>query len=175
MKTDTDRKRLAIGDTVKIVAVDAEEQTKRLHDAVTHRALTIFENHGAAPGRELKDWNQAETELAGSRCSGQMKLDGSLWVNADAAFFEPGTIEIWVAPRKLTICGKSRVLRASFTARPGVPAEKGELIFHVIDLACEVDPSRVTAKFDDAASLEIVLGKVECETPANRETVAATA
>lgn len=173
MRTDTDRKRSCAGERVTIVAVDATEQAHRVQDAVAHRAFEIFESQGAVPGHEREHWQQAETELAGSRCSGQMQLDGSLWVSADAAFFEPGTIQIWVAPSKLTICGKPRVLRASSAARQGAPGEKDKLIFHVIELACEVDASHVTANFDDAASLEIVLRKAEPDTIANRERKAA--
>ena len=168
MRTDTDRKRPCAGDTIKIVTVDATEQSHRVQDAVAHRAFEIFESQGAVPGHEQEHWRQAEAELASSRCSGQMKLDGSLWVNADAALFEPDSIEIWVAPRKLTICGKPHVLRTSAASRE-VRCGKSELIFHVIDLACEVDPSRVTAKFDEAASLEIVLAKAEPQTLPNLE------
>ena len=175
MRTDTTRKRPGVDDTPKIIAVDAFEQTRRVQEAVGHRAFEIFESRGSIPGHELEDWRQAENELTSARCSGQMKLDGSLWVNADAALFELGSIEIWVAPRKLTICGKPRVLRASSAARQEGSSHKSMMIFHVIDLACEVDPSRVTAKFDDAASLEIVLGKAEAETPSNREMKAAAA
>jgi HSP20 family molecular chaperone IbpA len=174
MRTATDRKRPCAGDTVKILAVDATEQAHRVQEAVAHRAFEIFESRGAVPGHEQEHWRQAETELASPRCSGQMRLDGSLWVNADAALFEPDTIEIWVAPRRLTICGKPHVLRAS-AASQEVSCGKSEMIFHVIDLACEVDPSRVTAKFDDAASLEIVLAKAEPETLAKREKKAAAA
>jgi hypothetical protein len=164
MRTDTNRKRPGVGDTPKIVTVDALEQTQRVQEAIGHRAFEIFESRGSVPGHELEDWRQAETELTSARCSGQMKLDGSLWVNADAALFHPDTIEIWVSPRKLTICGRPHVLRSSSFARQEGPCHEGEMIFHVIDLACEVDPSRVTAKFDDAASLEIVLGKAGAET-----------
>jgi HSP20 family molecular chaperone IbpA len=168
MRIDTARKRPCAGDTVRILAVDATEQAHRLQDAIAHRAFEIFESQGAIPGHEQEHWRQAETELASSRCSGQMNLDGSLWVNADAALFEPDTIEIWVAPRRLTIYGKPHVLRAS-AAGQEVSCGKSETIFHVIDLVCEVDPSRVTAKFDDAASLEIVLAKAEPQALQNRE------
>lgn len=168
MRTDSERRRPCAGDTVKILPVDAIEQSHRVQDAVAHRAFEIFESQGAVPGHEQEHWRQAEAELASSRCSGQMKLDGALWVNADAALFEPDSIEIWVAPRRLTICGKPHVLRASAASRK-VPCGESELIFHVIDLACEVNPSRVTAKFDDAASLEIVLAKAEPQTLPSRE------
>ena len=164
MRRDATRKRPGFGDTPKIVAVDAFEQTRRVQEAIGHRAFEIFESRGSIPGHELEDWRQAETELTGARCSGQIKRDGSLWVNAGAALFQPDTTEIWVSPRKLTICGKPHVLRSSSVVRQEGPCRKGEMIFHVIDLACEVDPSRVTAKFDDAASLEIVLEKAGVET-----------
>ncbi len=175
MRIDTVRKRPDVMDIPRIVAVGATEQAHRVQDAVAHRAFEIFEGRGSISGHELEDWRQAETELTSGHCSGQMKLDGSLWVSADAAFFEPDTIEIWVAPRKLTISGKPHVLPSRSIARQEVPAGKDEMVFHVIDLACEVDPLHVTAKFDDAASLEIVLGKAEAETTSNRETNAVAA
>ena len=175
MRTETARRRPGVGDTVKIVAVDAHEQARRAQEAVGRRAFEIFESRGSLPGHELEDWRQAETELTSGHCSGQMKLDGSLWVNVDAALLEPDTIEIWVAPRKLTICGKPHVLPSRSIARQEVPVGKDEMVFHVIDLACEVDPSHVTAKLDAAASLEIVLGKAEAATTSNREMKAAAA
>lgn len=175
MSIYTNRKHPSPGGTVKIEAVSATEQAHRVQDAIAHRAFEIFQNQGAVPGHELEHWQQAETELASSRCSGQMVLEDSLWVSADAALFEPDSIEIWVAPKTLTICGKPHVLRASWAAGGNMAGSKGETIFHRIDLACEVNPARVNAKFDDAASLEIVMGKAGSEVAANREVRASAA
>jgi len=42
------------------------------------------------------------------------------------------------------------------------------MIFHVIDLTCEIDPSRVTAKIN-GSSLEILLRKADAVPEAERE------
>jgi hypothetical protein len=156
---------------VRIVAVDALEQARRIQEAVGRRAFEIFESRGSVPGRELEDWHRAETELTQARCSGQMKRDSSLWVETDPAIFEPGTIEIWVASRRITICGKPCVLHAV----AGKKHREPDLVFHVVHLTCEVDPSQVTAKVDNAVSLEIVLKRADAESSATQELAAATA
>jgi hypothetical protein len=109
---------------------------------------------------ELEDWREAEAELVRSCCSGRMSVDGTLWMGTDAAVFERGTIEIWVAPRRLTICGKPRAAKRSVgtvTERSGSYPDGG-MIFHVIELNCEIDPSRVTAK-TNGPSLDILWAK----------------
>ena len=72
--------------------------------------------------------------------------------------FEEGSIEIWVAPRKMTICGKPRVDKADARRKHIGSHPAGEMIFHALDLPVEIDPSHVTAKFNES-SLEIPLRK----------------
>ena len=72
--------------------------------------------------------------------------------------FEEGSIEIWVAPCKMTICGKPREDKADAHRKHIASHPGGEMIFHALDLPVEIDPSHVTAKFNES-SLEIPLRK----------------
>jgi hypothetical protein len=154
MRLEKARKHSRAGEELKVVAVDASEQTRRMQEAVARRAYEIFESRDSASWNELEDWRQAESELVRPRCSGQMMLDSTLWIGTDAAIFEEGTIEIWVAPRQLTICGKPRVAKEGAATRRSGSCPDKEMIFHVLELSCDVDPSRVTAKIN-GSSLEI--------------------
>lgn len=107
MRSERDRKRSRADEKPRVEVVNAIEQTRRVQEAVARRAYEIFESRGSAPWHELEDWRQAEAELVGPQCTGEISLDGTLWVSTDATIFEPGTVEIWVAPRKITICGKA--------------------------------------------------------------------
>ncbi len=168
------KKHRRVGERVKVVAVDASEQTRRVQEAVARRAYEIFERRGSGSRHELEDWRLAEAELVRPCCAGQMSVDGTLWVGTDAAVFEEGTIEIWVAPRRLTICGKPCVAKEGAATKKGGSCPVKEMIFHVVDLTREVNPPRVTAKIN-GPSLEILLGKANAEQETKREVKAAVA
>lgn len=108
MRVETAREHSRTGEQLKVVAVAENDQTRRVQEAVARRAHEIFDSRGSASWHELEDWRQAESELPRPRCSGQVSLNDTLWIGADAAVFEEGTIEIWVARRKMTICGGHR-------------------------------------------------------------------
>ncbi len=162
MRIETARKHSRTGEQLKIVAVNASEQTRSVQEAVARRAYEIFESRGAASWHELEDWRQAESELLRPRCFGQMSLNDALWIGADAAIFEVGTIEIWVAPRKMTIWGKPRVTKVDAHRKHIGSHPGGQMIFHALDLPVEIDPSHVTAKFN-GPSLEILLRKAQAK------------
>jgi hypothetical protein len=162
MRLEAARKHSRAGEKLKVVAVNANEQTRRVQEALARRAYEIFDSRGSASWHELEDWRQAESELVRSRCFGQMSLNGALWVGADAGIFEEGTIEIWVAPRQLTICGKPRVDQVDSHRKHIVSHPGGEMIFHALDLPVEVDPSHVTTTFN-GPSLEILLRKAQAK------------
>jgi hypothetical protein len=175
MLLEAERKHSRAEEKVKIAAVDANEQTQRVHEAVARRAFEIFESRGSASWHDLEDWRQAEAELVRPSCFGRMSVDGTLWMGIDATDFEEGTIEIWVAPHQLTICGKRRAEEGAAVAikRSG-PSPEEEMIFHVIDQTCEIDPERVTARIN-GPSLEILLRKAGAEPVEMREAKAAVA
>ena len=87
-----------------------------------------------------------------------MTLNGSLWLGTDASAFEEGTIEIWIAPRRITICGKPWIEKE----RAASGERCVEMIYHIVNLPLEVDPSGVTATFR-GPSLEIVLRKAQAK------------
>jgi Protein of unknown function (DUF2934) len=172
MRVETARKPSRTAEKLQIVAVNESEQTRRVQEAVARRAYEIFDSRGSASWHELEDWRQAESEVLRPRCSGQMSLNDALWIGADAAIFKEGTIEIWVAPRKMTICGKPRVDKADAHRKHIGSHAGGEMIFHALDLPVEVDPSHVTAKFN-GSSLEFLLRKAQSKPKQEARAVAA--
>ena len=87
-----------------------------------------------------------------------MPINGKLWLGTDPGIFKEGSIELWVAPHRLTVCGLPRAEDKAAPAGKGSGPE--EKIYEVIELRDEVDPARVTAGVR-SATLEIVLGKPE--------------
>lgn len=152
---------LRTGEKLQVTALNADEQARRIDSAIARRAYEIFESRGSASWHELQDWRQAESELVKPLCHGRMTVGDSFWIGTDGAIFQEGTVEIWVAAHRLTICGKPRVKKPAAGAESRLRNET-ELIFRVADLPIEVDPSKVTAKFN-GQSLEILLRKAEAE------------
>jgi DUF2934 family protein len=150
------------GEKLRVTAMSAEEQTRRTQAAIAHRAYEIFESCGSASSHDLEDWRQAESELVKPLCYGRMTVGDGLWVGTDGGIFEEGTIEIWAAARRLTICGKPRFKGQVTALMPSCSGREAELIFRVADLPMEVDPSKATARFN-GQSLEILLRKAQAE------------
>lgn len=146
---------------VQVIAMNADEQARRTDAAIARRAYEIFESRGSAAWHELEDWRQAESELVKPLCHGRMPIGDNVWIGTNVATFEEGTIEIWVAAHRLTICGKPRIKgqTAAVTQSRSSGIEK---IFRVADLPFEIDPSNVPAKFS-GPSLEILLKKAQPE------------
>src|SRR5690349_15334841 len=143
---------------VQVTVMDADEQTRRTQAAVARRAYEIFESRGSAAWHELEDWREAEAELVRPLSCGRMKLGDSLWIGFDTALFQEGTIDIWVARGRLTICGEPRVRREESAPKQAGSSKGRETIFRVADLPLETDPLKVTAKLR-GRSLEVLLGK----------------
>jgi len=140
--------------------MDADEQTRRTQAAVARRAYEIFESRGSASWHELEDWRAAESELVRPLSCGRIMLGDNLWISADTALFREGTIDIWVAPRRLTICGEPRTKgKESAPVQAGSNSE-GERIFRVTDLPFAIDPFKVTAKLR-GRFLEVLLGQAQ--------------
>jgi len=145
------------GEKVKVIAMGAREQERRVQTEIARRAYEIFKSRSSSSGHELEDWRQAEADVICLSYYGRMVVDAGLWIGADAEMFEQGSIEIWVSPRRITICGKQNVDKKISTQRSIRP---GAIIFQVINLGCEVDPSTVKTKID-GPSLEILLRTVQ--------------
>jgi len=160
MTTKGEEKRAENGDGVKLTIIDGNEKIRRMREAAAHRAYAIFGSRGSGSWHELEDWRQAESELVRPLCCGRMTSGDSLWIGTDARIFEQGTIEIWVAPRKITICGKPRANQAGTNRKLTRSCSRPEMIFRVLDLSVDVDPSQLTVKFS-GPSLEILARKAQ--------------
>lgn len=152
-----DKKPLSDGNKPKVMALSFNEQGTRIQDAISRRAYEIFACRTPDTGIPREDWTQAEAEMVKPLCCGLMPLGDTLWVEADAAKFEAGSIEIWVAARNITLCGKPSAWRfaANDKARRG---RAPEMIFRTLELPVEIDPARITTKLR-GPSLEILLTK----------------
>lgn len=117
MKAERNGKHSRAGERVKLAIIAADEQTRRTQEAVAHRAYAIFESRDSASWHELENWRQAESELVSPLCCGRMTVGDSLWVGTDIAAFQEDTVEIWVAPLKITICGKPLVAKEGAATR----------------------------------------------------------
>src|SRR5215470_17783301 len=127
---------------IKVMAVDAAEQTRRIEAAIARRAYELFERRGGMGWHELEDWRKAECEVRSKLCFSLSTADGSFRVGFDAARFEAGTVEVWIAPRQMTICGMP-IPRKEQSER-AAPAYKG-MVFRTIPLPAEVGPGRAVA------------------------------
>jgi HSP20 family molecular chaperone IbpA len=168
MTTREEEKRAKNGKRVKRTIIDGNEQMRRMQEAVAHRAHAIFESRGSRSWHELQYWSQAESELVRPLNCGRTTVGDRLWIGTDARIFEQGTIEIWVAPRKITICGEPR----SDKDVQGIgPRPREERIFRVLDLCLDVDPFHMTAKLH-GPSLEILVNKAQAKSRQEAQAVA---
>jgi hypothetical protein len=135
------------GRHLKVASVTPTERERIVREIIATRAFQLSEAHGFEPGHGLEDWRQAEAEVLRPLDCGCLVLDRSLELNTDAACFGEGTIEIYVEPKRLTVCGKAKDCPAAFG--PDQPGTKGSPVSIVrkFDLPFEIDPSEVRAKF----------------------------
>ena len=92
--------------TIPVIAVSAEEQIRRVEKAIANRAYQIFEKRGGMAWHELEDWRQAESELHGNLCFSETTVDHTVVIGTDPGGFAHGTLEIWVAPTRVTLSGE---------------------------------------------------------------------
>ena len=170
MKTTTRTPSWSSRHQLSIRRVASADLQSKIHDAVACRAYELYEARGGTWGHDAEDWERAYGEVVGPLLCGSLEHDRRICLTADASCFDEGPVEIWIEPRRVTICGFDRSSRP-FPTPPGEPTRPREnWIFRVHDLAIEVDPSGVTARFNGPA-LDIYLPKVHAhvvlqETPA---------
>jgi len=122
---------------ITITEVSAAEQRRRIDQAIARRAYEIFESRGGTGWHELEDWRQAESEVRCPLCFGLTTSIDSVLVGCDSGRFEKESIELWVAPRQITLCGKP--LRPRVHASGPTPVYGGT-VFRVIMLPAVIDP-----------------------------------
>ena len=145
--------------TIAITEVSAVEQRRRIDEAIARRAYEIFQTRGGAGWHELDDWRQAESEVRCELCFGLTTSVDSVLVACDTGRFEKASMELWVSPRQITICGKPRRLMP-LGAGP-VPTYSGK-VFRVVVLPAAVAPNKGFARWR-SSFLEIDLPIVRPE------------
>ena len=128
--------------SVRIFSIDSVEQARRVQEAIARRAYQIFERRGGMGWHELEDWLQAESEVRSKLCFSLSSSDDSLLVGFDAARFEQGSVEVWIAPRQMTIWGNP--IRHKEQAPGAVRLCEG-IVFPTIALPVEIEPGRAIA------------------------------
>ncbi len=123
---------------IRVKPITTAEQQRRVHHAIALRAYELFEARGGKSWHELDDWRRAETEVRCTMCFGLTESDDKVLIGCDLNRFEEGTIEVWIAPRHITISGKP-VERSAC----GCGKEYGGPVFREIDLPTEIDPKAV--------------------------------
>jgi hypothetical protein len=142
--------------SIRLVAGD--ELQSKIHDAVAWRAYHLFEVRGCIPGHETEDWARAESEIVRPLNCGSLDQDSRICLTLDSTCFDEGPIEMWLEPRRLTVCGFDPN-RKPFPVPPGQPERlRRDWIFRVHEFAVELDPSGVIARFNGPA-LDIYLTK----------------
>ena len=147
MRQETSAERSWNGRILKITAVSASEQSKRIRDAIALRAFQICERRGCGAGRGREDWRRAESEILAPLNCGHLVLDDKIRLSTDAAYFEKGEIEVCVEPRRLTICGTASRCTPLLTPESSSLQAHKDLIFRTLDLPIEVEASQATARF----------------------------
>jgi len=127
---------------ITIMEISAAEQRRRIDQAVARRANEIFESRGATGWHELEDWRQAESEVRSNFCFGLTTSIDAVLVGFSGGSFEANSLELWVAPRQITICGKP--LRPKVLASGSAPAYQGT-VFRVIVLPAVIDSKGVVS------------------------------
>ena len=131
--------------SIRTSDVSAAEQRRRIDQAIARRANKIFESRGAAGCHELEDWRQAESEVRSNFCFGLTTSSDAVLVGFDSCAFETDSIELWVAPRQITVSGKPLRLK---DAAAGVTPAYQEAVFRVIVLPAVIDPRGVVMNWN---------------------------
>jgi HSP20 family molecular chaperone IbpA len=126
---------------------------------IARRAFEIFESRGGVHGHDWEDWFLAESELLTP-----VKLlisESGEWVTISAQVpgFNTNEIKVSVDSRRLIISGKAGPRESRKSGKHLASLGPMQLIFQVLDLAAEVDPSKTKATFNDGR-LNVVMAKV---------------
>lgn len=142
---------------IRISAVEAEEQLRRVHAAIANHAYEIFERRGGMGWHELEDWRTAEVDIRCHSCFGLTSSDDALLIGCNVATFEPDSIEVWVDYRRITVSG---TLSRKHQQHAGADCYQGP-VFRILELPAAIEPDRTFATVTQNYFLEVHLPLVE--------------
>ena len=150
---------------LRILAVRGNELRNKMHDAVAWHAFRFFEDQGCMPGHDVEHWQRAYAETIRSLNCGVIVQDERVCLTADASLFDVGPLEIYVEPRRITLCGFARA-RQPQPSSPGAAQDRSrrDWVFRVHDFDVDVDPRVVVARFNGPV-LDVYLGRALSRAP----------
>ena len=152
---------IEISTDVNLVSVEEDffEHTQGVFNLIAQRAFEIFESRGRVHGNDRADWFLAESKLLTPVKFHLSESGKQLTARAEVPGFHRQEIKVSLEPRRLSISGKTEPLEKHRAEKHPHSHRHAQLMFHVIDLPCEVDPSKAKATFNDGR-LEVVMPKV---------------
>ena len=150
---------IEISADVNLVSVhELFEHTQDVFNLIARRAYSIFESRGHVHGNDREDWFLAESELLTPVKFHLSESGERLTARAEVPGFRRQEIKVNLEPRRLSISGKTEPLENQKPEKHPHAHRHAQLMFHVIDLPCEVDLSKAKASFNDGR-LEVVMPK----------------
>jgi HSP20 family molecular chaperone IbpA len=150
---------IVVSTDVNLVSVDELfEHTQDVFNVIARRAYEIFERRRSVHGDDQGDWFLAEAELLRPETFHLSESGGHLTVRAKLPGFHRKEIKVSLGPKRLSISGKTEPLENRESEKHPHSHRHAQLMYHVIDLPCAVDPSVAKATYSDCR-LEVVMPK----------------
>jgi len=123
------------------------DQIKTMQDRVTRRAYEIFENSGAALGRDLDNWAQAERELLWRPAFELSEKDGKFLLEAAIPGVEGKDIAIEVTPEDIILRAETQHQHKDQKGVVHYCEFQAGKMFRAIHLPQRINPDKVKAEF----------------------------
>jgi HSP20 family molecular chaperone IbpA len=151
---------IEINTDVNLVSVEhLFEHTQDIVNLIAERAFEIFERRGRVHGNDREDWFLAESKLLTPVKCHLSESGEQLTARAEVPGFHRQEIKVSLEPRRLSISGKTEPRESPESEKHPHSHRHAEMMYQVIDLPCEVYPSKAKATFNDGR-LDIVMPKV---------------
>ncbi len=139
-----------------VSAPELFEHTQDIFNLIAQRAYGLFESRGRVHGNDREDWSLAESELLMPMKFHLSRSGEQLTARADLSGFKRQEIKVSLEPHRLSISGKTEPGESHKPEHHPHSHRHAQLMFHVIDLPCAVDPSKARASLRDGR-LEVVM------------------
>jgi HSP20 family molecular chaperone IbpA len=150
---------IAISTNVNLVSVDALfGYTQDVFNLIALCAFEIFQARGSVHGHDREDWALAESELLTPVKFHLSESGEQLIARAEVPGFHRQEIKVSLEPRRMSINEKPSPPNHQ-REKPPHSRRHAQIMFHVIDLPCEVNPSKAKATLNDGR-LDVVMPKV---------------
>jgi Protein of unknown function (DUF2934) len=136
---------------VRIMPPAYEVLKKRMDDAVASRAFRLYMNRDRTSGSDAEDWRQAEADVVRPLQCGSIVEDDTVCLTADISCFGPGTVEVWVEPHRITLCGACPEKELEGPAQAATSIGPKNWIFRTYGVTAELDPAEVIVRFNGPA------------------------